>query len=521
MTATGGTREHNSGESAVTEKADADRIPVIIGVGEINDRPGPEDEGLDSLGLMLAALKAAEQDSGVRVLDRIDWLGVVDQISFPDPEIHEHLASRLPHRPGRVIRTPDASGDGPIRLINDAANLIARGEVRIAAAAGGEAMRTAGQRAAALVKAGGTPPPNRLAEAAMAAATPLARRYGLFWPADVYPFYENATRAAWGQSLNDAQRETAEIWAGMSRVAAANPAAWLRKAVSADAVMTVDDDNRMISFPYTKMMVANSAVNQGAAVIVASLATARALGVPEDRIVHIGAGAAAHESDDFLRREGFTRIPSLEATIQAALEFNATRAADIDHVELYSCFPCVPKLARRVIGWPLDKPHSVYGGLTFGGGPIGNCMMHAAAQMTQKLRGTAQKGLIVANGGYATHSHSMVFSGAPLPSGTWPRDHDVNATADRLRGPAPELLDDYAGPGSIETFTIPFNRHGAPAHAVIVARTPDGRGRFLARVPGKDAATLAFLMSADEQPVGSRGEAVAAGDGAAIWKMTA
>src|SRR5690554_5810996 len=105
MTATGGTRKHNSGESAVTEKADADRIPVIIGVGEINDRPGPEDEGLDSLGLMLAALKAAEQDSGVRVLDRIDWLGVVDQISFPDPEIHEHMASRLPHRPGRVIRT--------------------------------------------------------------------------------------------------------------------------------------------------------------------------------------------------------------------------------------------------------------------------------------------------------------------------------------------------------------------------------------------------------------------------------
>src|SRR5690606_24973235 len=112
---------------------------------------------------------------------------------------------------------------------------------------------------------------------------------------DVYPFYENATCAAWGQSLAEAQRETAEIWAGFSRVAAENPSAWLRRVVEPEAIMTADDNNRMISFPYTKMMVANSAVNQGAAVIVTSLAVARELGVPEDRIVYVGAGAAAHE----------------------------------------------------------------------------------------------------------------------------------------------------------------------------------------------------------------------------------
>ena len=37
-----------------------DRIPVIIGVGQINDRPENPVDGLDSLGLMVEALRIAE-----------------------------------------------------------------------------------------------------------------------------------------------------------------------------------------------------------------------------------------------------------------------------------------------------------------------------------------------------------------------------------------------------------------------------------------------------------------------------
>ena len=38
-------------------------------------------------------------------------------------------------------------------------------------------------------------------------------------------------------------------------------------------------DNRPIAFPYSKLMVANSSVNQGAALIVTSLALAREAGI--------------------------------------------------------------------------------------------------------------------------------------------------------------------------------------------------------------------------------------------------
>jgi len=497
---------------------DADRIPVIIGVGQINDRPADDAQGLDSLGLMRAALADAERDTGVSIDGRIDWLGVVDQISFPDPDIHQHLAQLLPRRPAHILRTREASGDGPVRLINDAANAIGRGDIRIAAAVGAEALRTASKRtkAAAGAAGAGAGGSNSLLEAAKAMASPLARQYGLLTPTDVYPLYENATRSAWGQSLAEAQAESAAIWSELSRTAAANPHAWLRKEIAAEDIARPSADNRVISFPYTKLMVANGSVNQGAAVILASLAMARELGVADDGLVYVGAGAAAHEDPDYLRRESFTESASLNATIKHSLRFNGLDVAQIDLVELYSCFPCIPKMARRQLGWPLDRPHSVYGGLTFGGGPIGNCMMHAIACMVDTLRGGDGNGLIVANGGFATHSHSIVLTTRPTRSGLFPQDYSVQAAADETRRARPPLLNTYVGPGRIETYSVPYDRLGAPLFATIVGRTPD-HGRFLAHVDRQNVGVLDFLTSGRCDPVGARGQARLGADGRVLW----
>jgi acetyl-CoA C-acetyltransferase len=509
----------------IRDLSDADRIPVIIGVGQINDRPAADAEGLDSLGLMRAALTAAELDSGVPVRGRIDWLGVVDQISFPDPDIHEHLAEQLPRRPAHVFRTREASGDGPVRLINDAANAIGRGDIRIAAAVGAEALRTASARAKAAASTpatagagAGAARSNSLLEAAKAIASPLARQYGLLTPTDVYPLYENATRSAWGQSLAEAQAESAAIWSGMSHTAAANPHAWLRKEVTAETVARPSADNRVISFPYTKLMVANGSVNQGAAVILASLAMARELGVAEPGLVYVGAGAAAEEDPDYLRRESFTESASLNATIDHCLRFNGLDVAQLDCVELYSCFPCIPKMARRRLGWPLHRPHSVYGGLTFGGGPIGNCMMHAIACMVDRLRERRGNGLIVANGGFATHSHSIVLTTSPTCR-LFPQDYSVQAAADKSRGARPPLLTSHVGRGRIETYSVPYDRAGAPLFATIVGRTPDD-ARFLAHVEPQNSGMLDFLTSGRCDPVGAHGRTRLAVDGRVLWDAT-
>jgi acetyl-CoA C-acetyltransferase len=496
-----------------------DRVPVIIGVGQINDRPENLADGLDSIGLMLAALRDAEKDSGTDVLSKLDWLGVEDQMTFPNPAHHLDLAKQLPRVPREVVRTYDPSGDGPMGLLNEAANLIAAGRISVAATTGGEAFRTASKRAQEeRDRNPGAAKADLMAEASAAIALPHAKPYGLISPSEIYPLYEQATRAAWGQTLEEAQAETGAIWSGNSKAAAANPYAWLRKETSAQEIIEPTADNRMINYPYTKLMVANPSVNQGAAVIVTSLAMAKKLGVAEDRIVYVGHGAKAYEIDDYLRRENFTESKSMAMSINKTLEFNGVTAKDLDHVELYSCFPCVPKMARRILDWPLDKPHSVYGGLTFGGAPVGNCMTHAACAMVDKLRADHKnaKGLIFANGGFASHSHTILLSRQPGKDADKVVDYDCQALADATRGPAPEFIESYEGPATIESYCMNYDRKGAPAYAAVVARTPKG-DRFLAHVPGEDEAVLNFLAGAQGEPVGAAGRAVRMEDGRQRW----
>src|SRR3546814_8592804 len=86
-------------------------------------------------------------------------------------------------------------------------------------------------------------------------------------------------------------------------------------------------------------MVANSSVNQGAGFIVASLAEARRRGIAEDRLIHVGMGAAAREPASILKRDRYDHSVSMETAITRTLALNAMTAGDFDHVELYSCFP--------------------------------------------------------------------------------------------------------------------------------------------------------------------------------------
>ena len=115
---------------------------------------------------------------------------------------------------------------------------------------------------------------------------PLVMQHGVFMPTTVYPFYENATLAAWDQTPREALAESGLIWSQFSEVAAGNPYAWSKEPFTSDEITAPSEGNRLIAWPYTLRMVANSQVNQGAAVIITSLARALALGIPRKRLVY-------------------------------------------------------------------------------------------------------------------------------------------------------------------------------------------------------------------------------------------
>lgn len=497
---------------------DPERIPVIIGGGQVNDRPIDPDEGQDSFGLMVAALRLAEADAGVGpLLADLDSLAIVDQISFRQlGKLCDPLAAGVGAAPRVNYQSDAPHGDTPIRLLNEAANRIGAGEIRLAAVVGAEALRTAAGRAAKAAS-GEDKSYSAIRKVATRQEPNYAQMHGLIAPVDVYPLYENAGRAAYGQSLSEAQAESAVIWSRMSEVAAANDGAWIRSPVSPDAILARGEGNRPIAFPYNKLMVANSSVNQGAAFIVASLAEARRRGVPEHRIIYVGMGAAAKEAGSILRRDRYDRSVSMDTAIRRTLALNQMTTADFDFVELYSCFPCVPKMARRTLGWPVDRPATMFGGLTFGGGPIANYMSHAVVSMVNKLRVEGRTGFLFANGGFATDNHCIILSNQPIAAAKFPQDFDYQAEADAAREAIPPLDEDYLGPAAVETYTVFYGRDGNPRAAVVVARTPGG-ARTLAHVDVNDAVMLAFLTDGAAEPVGTVGNIVASDGNGRRWQ---
>src|SRR5260221_2081087 len=84
-----------------------------------------------------------------------------------------------------------------------------------------------------------------------------------------------------------------------------------------------------------------------------------------------------------------------------------------DAIELYSCFPCVPKMARRTLGLGTDVQPTVTGGLTFFGAPLNTYMTHAACAMVRALRHGGNLGLLYRQGGFVTKHHALVLSRPP------------------------------------------------------------------------------------------------------------
>ncbi len=201
----------------------------------------------------------------------------------------------------------------------------------------------------------------------------------------------------------------------------------------------------------------------------------------------------------------------MRATLAQALRRNGLASGEIDAVDLYSCFPCLPKMARRLLDMTAERPLSVHGGLTFGGGPLANYMMHAAAAMVRELRGSTYTGQLYGNGGFCTDHHALVLADHRLLGIAFPLGHSCQAGADTLRGAIPAIGDLYEGLVTIETYTVLYDRSGEPDHGVVISRDPQGN-RVLAQLPAEDAATLAFLPDGCIEPVGYAGKTHRSGE---------
>jgi acetyl-CoA C-acetyltransferase len=497
---------------------DETRVPVLIGVGEIIDRPADPLNSMEPLVLMAEALRRADDDAGGGWLTHLNSLDVVNQVTWRYDNLPALLAERIGASPEHLSNGP-VGGETPIRMLHEAAIRIAKGKAEVAAIVGGEAMYARSKAK----QAGFVLPWTRMSTTdnrydGVVPIHPVARQLGASVPAHIYPFYEIASQAHWGQSPAQAQKESGALWAAFSQIASKNPYSWSKHEVDSRGIVTPSAANRLIAWPYTKSMVANPNVNQSAAVLLCSLARARRAAIAEDRLIYFHAGAAAAEPEDYLQRDVYYRSVAQDAVLHGILRETGKVASSITHWELYSCFPCVPKMAIRCLGPGAQTAATVTGGLSFFGGPLNNYMSHAVCAMTRLLRsGAGETGLLYGQGGFVNKHHALILGNQPAPRPLALR-YTVQSEADRARGPIPALTTDFGGSAMLETFTILYDRDGAIGHGVAIARTSEG-SRLMAKVLAEDSETLDALTLSEHSAVGMQGQVRKLADSSLQWSI--
>jgi acetyl-CoA C-acetyltransferase len=501
-----------------TDEIDA-RTPVLVGVGQASERLGePGYRRRSPVDLAADAARTALADAGAEpavVTAAIDTVAGVRQFEISRPGARAPLgrsdnyprsvAARIGAAPARAI-LGIGGGQAPQQLVSELAATIASGGADVALAFGSEAISTVQhyarqqepQRPDFSEHADGSLDDRGHGMRGMVSRHQVA--HGLIDAAGQYALAENARRARLKLSRDEYAAAMGALFAPFTKVAAANPHAAAPVERNAAELVTITESNRAIADPYTRYLVAREKVNQGAAVLLMSVAAARRLGVPPDRWVFLHGHADLAERR-LLDRADLSASPAAVMAARHALEMAGVGVDDLATIDLYSCFPIPVFNICDGLGLAPDDPRglTVTGGLPFFGGPGNNYSMHAIAETVHRARAKPGAfGFVGANGGIMGKYSAGVYCTHPAP---WREDRggELQAEVDAWAAPAQARHAD--GWATIETYTISHRRDGGRTGIVIGRLDRDGR-RFIARTDDRDGAVLALLGAGE--PVGER-----------------
>lgn len=452
-----------------------DATPVLVGVGQCAERNADPAAGIgrEPLQLMIDAARAAAADAGssglLAAADAVRIARGLWPYANPARAVAEAIGCA-----GAETGISTWGGDAVQRLLTESALDIQRGAHRIVLLAGAECGRSQAKARRAGVALGwretpGTP--DRIFGAELSMRHRFEVQRGIRDPVQMYPIFESAIRHARGETPDAHLLRISVLWEAFSRVAAGNPHAWLREPVRAERIRTPGRTNRQVSLPYTKLMNANSSVDQGAALILCSAAAARRFGVAERNWIYPWAATAASDTAAVSHRGDLARSPAMRIAGGRCLERAGLDIGAIDHADVYSCFPSAVQIGAAELGLGETQPLTVTGGLTFAGGPLNNYVMHAVARMCEVLRARpGEAGLVTSNGGFLTKHAFGIYSAAspPAPFRFEAPQAEVDAAPRRA------LAADFVGEAAIEAYTVMYGA-GGPEAGLAACRLDDGR----------------------------------------------
>ncbi len=487
------------------------RTPVIVGVGQFTENiEDPGYRGMSAVELATEAARAALADTAAdahAVAEAIDVVVGLRQfeISGPMPaklgksnNYPRSVMQRLGAQPARVVLEP-VGGQGPQKLVTEFSRAIANGEADVVMIMGSEPGSTARYFADRDDKPDFTEHIDGQLEDRGHRIFQYISEYmimhGLTGAPVQYGLMDNARRGRLGLSVADYRQKMAELFAPFSKIAAKNPFSSSPVERSVEEIATVTDDNRMISDPYTRLLVARDQVNQGAAAVMMSVDAARRLGVPEERWVYLH-GHADMVEQGLLERADFSASPATALAAREALRVAGIGVDDIASFDLYSCFPFPVFVMCEALGIDGDDERglTLTGGLPYFGGPGNSYSLHAIAETVAEMRDKpGQFGFVGANGGTMSKYSVGIYSTLPAE---WREDRTTELNDEIAALPTVAVTEKAYGPATVETYSV---RYDWPVRTgIIVGRLDADGSRFLATTEDED---LVGLMS-DGDPLG-------------------
>ncbi|MBL8386005.1 MAG: hypothetical protein JNM90_23170 [Burkholderiales bacterium] len=473
------------------------RTPVLVGIGVATRRSEDFRGALEPLDLMLEAVAAAGRDSGAP-----GALAGAGYIAVPRGRWrYRNPAGALARAVGAADAHSVLATVGVLQqtLIGAACQRIADGRCHTALVAGADA----GYRLLRAQIAGAEAPerdqdddPDELLAPAEELRHPAEKRAGMRMPVGLYAILESAYRARRGWSVAGHRDRLAALYARFSAVAAANPHAWQRRVLEAGAIRDAGERNPMQAFPYTRAHCSTWNVDQAGALLFCSAARALELGIARARWIFPVASTESNHMVAVSARADLAACPGARIAGRAAVDALGKSAAEVDLVELYSCFPIAVETYAEALDLPETRALTVTGGMPFAGGPYNNYVLQATCRAAELLRaGHGRDALVSSVSGILTKQGFGVWSTAPGPRGFVYADlSDAVAAAMAPR----EVALDYSGEATVAGFTVLHGRGQAP-RGVALVDVADGRR---ALVTTDDPALIARMQ--EEEFVGRR-----------------
>ena len=440
---------------------------VLIGVGAAHQRLAEPGAGLDTTGLMTEAVRAALDDTGTAaVASRVGWIGATRGLSWlPD------AARRISESLGVTAHTVAADVGIPQQtLVNRAFDAIRSGAVDVAIVCGGETKfrdDTAKRAGVELPGHGqdGLEPDTHMAPEGEIVARPEIE-IGAVAPVQQYAMIDSARRAAEGWTLDEHRDDIAAIWSRFNEVAQHNPRADFGAPMTASEIRDPSPTNRPIAFPYNKWHNSQWGVDQASAMVFCSEATAAELGVDRATWVYPHVGLESSLSLSLSRRAELHRWPAMRVLGERAATHVGRSVAEMDHVELYSCFPVAVRVQQRELGLDPDGTPTLTGGMAFAGGPFNNFVYQATVDMIERVRSEpGSYGAVTAVSGLLTKPALAVWSTEKPASGLLIGDLVDEARAATVEVP---LDEDPDGRGTIATYTVLYDRDTPASVSAII-----------------------------------------------------